>query len=99
VRTICEFHKFNPAEKLIAIAKNDDFDEDGRRIDWPIALRQRATEKLFDAVHGKAALPGESIADGSAPVQLVFLEASDDFALPGEVRSESAAPVLRQKEI
>ena len=100
VREICDFHKFNPAEKLIAIAKNDDWDEDGRRISWPLASQQRAAEKLFDAIHGKAQLPGalEHEAGGSQ-ITLAFIESDTDFTLPGATSTEGAAPVLQPKQI
>lgn len=85
VERICEVHKFNPAEKLIAIANGTD-----KTLEWDKADRLKATEKLFDAIHNKKALPG--IAADEQPVphnyEIVFVEAEDDFKLPGEAGSE-----------
>jgi len=89
VERICEYHKFNPTEKLIRIANNDDGDTQ-----WPISLRYQAAAKLHDSIHNNKSLPG--VKDGSSDTQyeIVFLESSDDFELPGEGGPEGAAGVL-----
>ncbi len=100
VREICDFHKFNPAEKLIAIARNDDWDEDGKRIDWPIMSQQRATEKLFDAIHNAKRLPGELEHDVTgSQITLAFIESDSDFTLPGTTGTESLAAPLRSEQV
>lgn len=101
VREICDFHKFNPIEKLIRIAQDDDWDENGKRINWPQLSQQRATEKLADYIHGnKRGVPGELLEnDNSGQYNLVFIEASEDFQLPGEAGTEGAEVVLRPEQV
>lgn len=100
VRDICDYHKFNPAEKLIRIATNDDWDSDGKRINWPMGFQARASEKLFDSVHNNKTLQGvlESDASGSQ-ITLAFIESDTDFTLPGETSTEGTAPVLQHQQI
>ena len=87
VQRICEYHKFNPAEKLIAIANGQDNSES-----WDKADRLKATEKLFDAVHGNKSLPGGAVDEQPAHhnYEIIFVESEDDFQLPGEASPEVA---------
>jgi hypothetical protein len=100
VRDICDYYKFNPAEKLIRIANNDDWDDDGKRIDWPPGFQARATEKLFDAIHNNRKLQGVIEGEsGGEQITLAFIESGSDFALPGATSSEGAAPVLQPEQV
>lgn len=89
VERICEFHKFNPAEKLIAIAQGQDAET------WPQSIRYQAIQKLHDSIHNKKQLPagadGESV-DGQ--YEIVFIESGEGFELPGEASTEGVAPAL-----
>ena len=87
VQRICEYHKFNPAEKLIAIANGQDNSEA-----WDKADRLKATEKLFDAVHGNKSLPGGAVDEQPQQhnYEIVFVESEDDFELPGTTSAEVA---------
>lgn len=99
VREICDFHKFNPAEKLIRIATDSDFDATGEKIAWDRRDQLRATEKLYDGIHGNKAVPG--IADESTGTQyeIVFVESADGFELPGAGSTEGAKGVLSEAPI
>ena len=100
VRQICDYHKFNPAEKLIAIANNEDTDTDGNSINWPLAFQARATEKLFDAIHNKKSLPGVDDGEGAEKqFEIVFIESGEHFQLPGESSTEGAAGVLQSSPV
>jgi hypothetical protein len=100
VQTICEAHRFNPAEKLIAIATDSDFDEDGRRIAWPLISQQRAAEKLFDAIHNKKALPGVADDDSNpGQYEIIFLEGESGFTLPGEADAEGGPGAVPEKSL
>ena len=97
VKEICEHHKFNPAEKLIAIAKNDDWDADGKRITWPQVAQQKATEKLFDAIHGKTALPGSIDDSDGKQFEIVFIEQeAASLPLSRESSTNGSEEILRQ---
>lgn len=100
VREICDFHKFNPAEKLIRIATNSDFDALGETIKWDRKDQLRATEKLYDGIHGSKAIPGliESESTGTQ-YEIVFLESADDFELPGASSAEGSEGVLSESQI
>jgi len=96
VERICEFHKFNPAEKLIAIANGTD------ECDlWDKDDRLKATTKLFDAIHNKRALPAGATSDSEEPrnYEIVFVESADGFTLPGESGSEGTQRVMRSKQV
>lgn len=88
VQQICEFNKFNPAQKLIDIANGTASDEAWNKND-----KLRATEKLFDAIHNKRGVPGvdDGSSDGQQSLELVFIEAEGNFQLPREIGSEVAA--------
>jgi hypothetical protein len=87
VERICEFHKFNPAEKLIAIAQGEDDQP------WPLAIRYQAIQKLHDSIHNKKHLPGgEGLdGDGLGQYEIVFIEGDTGFVIPGTPDAESIA--------
>jgi hypothetical protein len=85
VQKICEYNKFNPAEKLIHIARGDDKTEK-----WTADHKLRATEKLFDSIHNNKTLPGNVDNEaGTANYEIVFLESEDSVALPSESDASS----------
>lgn len=88
VQQICEFNKFNPAQKLIEIANGTASDESWNKND-----KLRATEKLFDAIHGKRSIPGvdDGSGEGQQSLDLVFIEAEGNFQLPRAISTEVAA--------
>lgn len=94
VEKICEFHKFNPAEKLIDIAKGQDSEA------WPLSIRYQAIQKLHDSIHNKKQLPGGAGGEAvDGQYEIVFIESGESFELPGEASTESTAPALREEQI
>jgi hypothetical protein len=96
VQRICEFHKFNPAEKLIAIANGTDHSDDWNKDD-----RFKATAKLFDAIYQKTPIPGAGLIADDEPrnYEIVFVESQDDFQLPGEACTEGVEATVRAEPI
>lgn len=95
IERICEYHKFNPVEKLIRIANRCD------DIAWPPALEFAATAKLVEGIYGKRqAIPG--LSDGGpidGQFSLVFVEDGAPFTLPGQADAEGTAPVVQPEPI
>lgn len=88
VERICEYRKFNPAEKLIAIANGED-----QTAPWTKDDQFKATAKLFDAIHCQKSLPGGVDDDAERTptnYEIVFVESDDDFILQGAASSEVA---------
>lgn len=95
VRDICDYHKFNPAEKLIAIANGTDDTED-----WSKDDRLRATSKLFDAIHGAKSLPGNQLDESNGTqYEIVFVEGADGFQLPGEAGTAGIASDVQSEPL
>lgn len=95
VERICEYHGFNPVEKLIRIANGTDDEH------WPLPLKYAATAKLVDGIYGKRTpIPG--LSDGAAldgQFSLVFVEDGAPFTLPGQADAEGTAPVVQPEPI
>lgn len=85
VRSICEDNRFNPAQKLIDIAKGNDLTEE-----WDKNDKMKATMWLADAVHNKPKQDNPLVEDVPQNYEIVFIESEDDFALPGAPGPEVA---------
>ncbi len=88
VATICEYHKFNPTSFLVAVANGTEDTEAWNKDD-----RLRAAGKLHDSIHnGKALNGGNQDESSDGQYEIVFIEASESFTLPGTPDTESTPP-------
>lgn len=95
VAKICEYHKFNPTSFLAQVANGTELSEEWNKDD-----RMRAATKLHDSIHHNKSLFGNADQDAiDGQYEIVFIEATEDFALPGETRTESAETVLRPESV
>lgn len=98
VQQICDKNRFCPVQKLVDIARDDDYDARGRQIEWPIAAQLKATEKLLDAIHNDKKLPGIVVdGDNSQQLSIAFIESGDSFTLSRESSAEGAKALLQSE--
>ena len=96
IERICEYRKFDPALKLIDIARNDDDSK------WDPATQFEATKLLFNAIHCKKPINGGELLD--APVgtnyEIVFVEPeTDSLPIPGTTDAGSDTPGISELPI
>jgi hypothetical protein len=95
VATICEYHKFNPTSFLAMVANGTDVSEQ-----WTKDDRLRAASKLHDSIHHNKSLIDKMEEDAiDGQYEIVFVEASESFSLPGEASTESTEGVLRPESV
>lgn len=92
VAQVCEYHKHHPTEFLVKVAK-------GMDVNGFVPTHDdvyRANVKLHDSIHHNKALGGggEAVEDGQ--YEIVFIEASESFELPGTPHAEGSAGIVRE---
>jgi hypothetical protein len=94
VAAICEYNKFNPTLFLLQVAKGLESTEQ-----WTKDDRLRAATKLHDSIHHNKALNGgeQDAIDGQ--FEIVFIEASEDFTLPGETHAEGSTDIVSEQSL
>ena len=95
VAQVCEYHKHHPTEFLVKVAKGlsvDGFEPTHDDV-------YRANIKLHDSIHHNKTIggAGEEAIDGQ--YEIVFVEASEGFQLPGEANAESHSGALQSEQI
>ena len=96
IERICEYKKFDPALKLIDIARNDDDST------WDSATQFEATKLLFNAIHCKKPIMGGELLDAPAGTnyEIVFVEPeSDGLTIPGTADAGSDTQSLEGLQV